>query len=69
MYEHVICIISLNSTLRSSNPEVRVLDSGLKGTLVLRAAKEGDGGATQILHQSSSLETLHVVPLYCSLTR
>ena len=30
MYEHVISIISLNSTLRSSNPEVRVLDSGLR---------------------------------------
>ena len=57
MYEHVICIISFNSTLQSSNPEVRVLDSSLKDTLVLHAAKEGEGGATQILHQSSGLET------------
>ena len=60
MYEHVICIISLNSTSRSSNPEVRVLDSGLKGTLVLRAANEGERGATQILHQSSGLETFRM---------
>ena len=60
MYEHVICIISLNSTLRSSNPEVRVLDLGLKGTLVLRAAKEGEGGATRIPHQSSGMETFHM---------
>ena len=30
MYEHVICIISLNTTLQSSNPEVCVLDLGLR---------------------------------------
>ena len=63
-YEHVRCIIYTTSTLRSSNPEVRVLDSGLNGTLVLHTAKEGEGGVTQILHQSSGLETFHVVPLH-----
>ena len=60
MYEHVRCIISPSSTLRSSNPEVRVLDSGLKGTLVLRVDNEGEGGATQILHQSSGLKTFRI---------
>ena len=60
MYEHVRCIISLNLTPQSSNPKFRVLDSGLKGTLVLRAAKEGEGGATWILHQSSGLETSRI---------
>ena len=31
-----------------------------KGTWVLRAAKEGEGGATRILHQSSDLETFRM---------
>ena len=44
MYEYVICIISLNSTLRSSNPEVHVLDSGLR-VRKLRAANGGRKGS------------------------
>ena len=55
MYEHVICINTLNWTLRSSTPELYLLDSGLRVLYILnlRAAKEGEGGATRILHQSS----------------
>ena len=58
MYEHVICINTLNLTLQSSTPELHLLDSGLRvlWILNLRAAKEGEGGATRVLHQSYGLE-------------
>ena len=59
MYEHVICINTFNWTLRSSTPELRLLDSGLRVLwfLNLCAAKEGEGGATRILRQSYGMET------------
>ena len=71
MYEHVICVNTLNLTLQSSTPELRLLDSGLRVLwfLNLCAANEGEGGATQILHQSSGPENILHKPLHCSLTR
>ena len=71
MYEHVICINPLNWTLRSSTLELYLLDSGLGvlSILNLHAAKEGEGGATQIPLQSSGWENILHKPLHCSLTR
>ena len=40
-------MISLNSTLRSSNPMVRVLDSGQRVLEYCVLPLEGEGGATQ----------------------
>ena len=60
MYEHVICINSLNLTIRSSTPELHLLDSGLRVLWfsICALLSKGEGGATWILHQSSGLENI-----------
>ena len=67
MYEHVICINTLNLTLRSSNHEVHLLDSGLrvpKFACSQGGRRGSDPDPSPVLWPGNIPQE----PLYCSLT-